>query len=105
MRIADKVNENFDARKPWELAKDPARRDELQRCLHDCAQRVRAADLSYLAPVLPEVAAQASRTLALPRRYRWSDLEQAPNDHAPYAHLMTRIDPKAGRCADRRPEN
>ena len=32
MRIADRINERFDQAKPWELAKDPSRRAELQRC-------------------------------------------------------------------------
>ena len=40
MRIADRVNERFDQAKPWELAKDPARRAELKRLL-GCAKRIR----------------------------------------------------------------
>ena len=39
MRIADRVNERFDQAKPWELAKDPARRDELHDVCTRCAAR------------------------------------------------------------------
>ena len=30
MRLADRLNQSFDAHKPWELAKDPRRATRLQ---------------------------------------------------------------------------
>jgi methionyl-tRNA synthetase len=52
MRIADHINEAFDAAQPWLLAKDPAQRDRLQTA---CSQALQGFALLsvILAPVLP----------------------------------------------------
>src|SRR5689334_11494258 len=39
MRVADLVNQRYDQQKPWELAKDAAKRDELQRV---CSEAIHA---------------------------------------------------------------
>ena len=52
MELADRVNRDFDEKKPWELAKDPARRAEL----HRVCSRLRSSGSSchvFLAPILP----------------------------------------------------
>jgi methionyl-tRNA synthetase len=93
MRVADRVNERFDQAKPWELAKDPARRDELQDVCSDTLNAFRALSY-YLAPVLPEVARRVAALFAQPWPLAWSDIERVAPSIGPYEHLMTRIDPK-----------
>jgi methionyl-tRNA synthetase len=93
MRVADRVNERFDQAKPWEIAKDPARRDELQDVCSDTLNAFRALTY-YLAPVLPGVAERVAALLSLPAPLAWSDIERVAHAVRPYEHLMTRIDPK-----------
>ncbi len=93
MRIADKINERFDQAKPWELAKDPARRDELQDVCSDALNAFRALTY-YLAPVLPEVAGKAARQFGLALPLAWSDVERVAARIGPYEHLLARIDPR-----------
>ena len=93
MRIADVVNERFDKAKPWDLAKDPAKRDELQDVCSDALNAFRALTY-YLAPVLPELAANAAKMLDMPYPLRWSDIETLAVTTLPYTHLMSRLDPK-----------
>jgi methionyl-tRNA synthetase len=93
MRIADRVNERFDQAKPWELAKDPSRRDELQDVCTDALNAFRALTY-YLTPVLPDVAKRAAAMFALPSPLLWKDVEEVATSIRPYEHLMARIDPK-----------
>ena len=66
MRIADRINERFDQAKPWELAKDPSRRAELQDVCTDALNAFRVLTY-YLAPVLPALADKVARMLDMPR--------------------------------------
>jgi methionyl-tRNA synthetase len=94
MRIADGINEAFDAAQPWLLAKDPARRDELQTV---CTRALQGFQLLtvVLAPVLPAVASRVARELlGLGRDFAWADACAEPASIRPYTHLMTRIDPR-----------
>ena len=94
MAHADRINQDFDARQPWILAKDPARRAELQDI---CSRTLYGFKLLsvLLAPVLPEVGTRVARELfGLDRQFRWSDALEPPQRIAPYQHLMTRVDPK-----------
>ena len=94
MAHADRINQDFDARQPWVLAKDPARRAELQDI---CSRTLYGFKLLsvLLAPVLAEVASRVARELfGLDRPFRWSDALEPPQRVAPYQHLMTRVDPK-----------
>ena len=93
MRIADRVNERFDQARPWELAKDAARRDELHDICSDTLNAFRALTY-YLAPVLPSVADRVATMLDMPRPLRWDDIGGSAATTAPYRHLMARIDPK-----------
>ena len=47
MRIADRINEAFDAAQPWVLAKDPAQRDRLQTV---CSQALQGFQLLTVHP-------------------------------------------------------
>ncbi len=94
MRIADRINAEFDAAQPWLLAKDPARRDALQTV---CSQALQGFQLLtvLLAPVLPVVASRVARELfGMDRDYAWSDAWKEPASVRPYQHLIARIDPK-----------
>jgi methionyl-tRNA synthetase len=94
MRIADRVNEEFDRRQPWNLAKDPTKRDELHAV---CSRALFAFQLLsvMLAPVLPKTAERVAKELfGLDRAFRWDDATRVPTAMRPYQHLMTRIEPK-----------
>ncbi|MFN0299359.1 MAG: methionine--tRNA ligase [Burkholderiales bacterium] len=94
MRIADRVNEEFDRCQPWNLAKDPAKRDELHGV---CSRALFSFQLLsiLLAPVLPKTSERVAKELfGLDRPFRWDDVARVPAGIRPYQHLMTRIDPK-----------
>jgi methionyl-tRNA synthetase len=94
MRIADRINETFDAAQPWLLAKDPSRRDALQTI---CSQSLQGFQLLtvLLAPVLPATAARVARDFfGLGREFVWSDAWNEPTAVAPYTHLLARVETK-----------
>ncbi|HEY6515389.1 MAG TPA: methionine--tRNA ligase [Steroidobacteraceae bacterium] len=94
MALADRINQDFDGRQPWVLAKDPAKREELQDI---CSRTLHGFKLLsvLLAPVLPAVSDRVARELfGLDRPFQWSDALAAPTHVKPYQHLMTRVDPK-----------
>jgi len=94
MRIADGINEAFDAAQPWLLAKDSDKRDALQTV---CSQALSGFQLLtvLLAPVLPQVASRVAHEMfGLDRDFMWADAWAEPVAIKPYRHLMSRIDPK-----------
>jgi methionyl-tRNA synthetase len=92
MSYADKVNQFFDARRPWELAKDPAKREELHEVCSQCLSGFYRLTI-LLKPILPELAKKAEAFFGMPDLV-WSDLAKKPDLVTPYEHLMTRVDPK-----------
>jgi methionyl-tRNA synthetase len=94
MAHADRINHDFDAHQPWILAKDPAKRAELQDVCSRALQGFRLLSV-LIAPVLPALAARVARELfGLDRPFAWSDADALPARINPYQHLMTRVDPK-----------
>jgi methionyl-tRNA synthetase len=94
MRIADRINEAFDAAQPWLLAKDPGARDLLQTVCTTALAGFQQLTV-MLAPVLPAVASRVARVLfGLDRDYVWSDAWKPPIRIGPYRHLISRIEPK-----------
>ena len=94
MATADRINQSFDASQPWILAKDPAKRDQLQDV---CSRALHGFKLLsvLLAPVLPELALRVAKELfGSDRGFLWSDAHSLPTRIRPYQHLMTRVDPK-----------
>ncbi len=94
MATADRINQAFDSRQPWVLAKDPAKHAELHEI---CSRALHGFKLLtvLIAPVLPRVAERVARDLfGLDRTFRWSDAATLPERIAPYQHLMTRVDPR-----------
>jgi methionyl-tRNA synthetase len=94
MTIADRINQDFDSAQPWVLAKDPARRAELQDVCSHALHGFKLLSVC-LAPVLPRTASRVARELfGLDRDFTWSDAEELPQRIGPYSHLMTRVDNK-----------
>jgi methionyl-tRNA synthetase len=92
MAVADGVNQRFDKAKPWELAKDPAAREELHRACSDAIHAFFALTV-YLAPMLPATSARVARELfGLDRPLRFEDRKLRPASIRPFKHLITRVE-------------
>jgi methionyl-tRNA synthetase len=95
MLLADRANLYIDQRKPWLMAKDPARAAEVQGV---CTQGLNLFRLLvlYLKPIVPRLAAGAERFLGLPEQ-AWSDASEPLLDRTigEYQPLATRVDPAA----------
>jgi methionyl-tRNA synthetase len=92
MGLADRINQRFDQAKPWELAKEPAKREELQRICSDALQAFFALTV-YLAPILPATASRVARELfGLGRDLTFADRKLRPQRIRPFKHLITRVE-------------
>ena len=94
MALADVVNEYVDANKPWELAKQEGQDERLHEV---CSELINAFTMltAYLAPVLPQTAANAARFLNLDA-ITWANTRETLGEHAinKYEHLMQRVEQK-----------
>ena len=94
MALADAVNEYVDANKPWELAKQEGQDARLHEV---CSELINAFTMltAYLAPVLPQTAANAARFLNL-NAITWANTRETLGEHAinKYEHLMQRVEQK-----------
>ena len=94
MALADAVNEYVDANKPWELAKQEGQDERLHEV---CSELINAFTMltAYLAPVLPQTAANAARFLNLDA-ITWANTRETLVEHAinKYEHLMQRVEQK-----------
>jgi methionyl-tRNA synthetase len=93
MELADRANQFVAARKPWDIAKDPARSAELHAVCSTAIVLFRDLTL-YLKPVLPALA-QAVETFLRIEPLRFDTAGQIlENGHAigNYEHLMQRVD-------------
>ena len=61
---------------PWNLAKDPARADELAAVLYNALEACRIAAL-YLAPFMPSTSAELLARMGLPAPQECCDIEAA----------------------------
>jgi methionyl-tRNA synthetase len=94
MALADRINQHFDEHKPWALAKQPAQRDQLHRVCSEALSAFKSLTV-VLAPILPALASRVARELfGMDRDFVWGDALEPPARIMPFAHLMTRIDPK-----------
>jgi methionyl-tRNA synthetase len=94
MAVADRVNQRFDQARPWDLAKDAARREELHRACSDAIHAFFVLSV-YLAPMLPATAARVARELfGLERELKFEDRRLRPGRIRPFKHLLTRVDEK-----------
>ncbi|MEW5864438.1 MAG: methionine--tRNA ligase [Pseudomonadota bacterium] len=91
MRLADLANQRYDRAKPWELAKDPLRREELHRVCSEAIHAFHALTV-YLAPVLPATAERVARELfGMDRGFVFDDIRARPTQIGPFRHLLTRV--------------
>jgi methionyl-tRNA synthetase len=94
MALCDRANEYVDRTEPWKLAKDPAKKIELQQ-VSSVALNLFRQLVVYLAPVLPRLAEQSAELLGDP--IASFDDAQRPLLGSPIADfksLMVRVDPK-----------
>jgi len=94
MGLCDRANQYVDSNKPWALAKDPTKAAEV---LAVCTQGVNLFRvlMSYLAPVMPQMAEKAGRFLNISFA-EWDFVDTPLLDHPinVYEPLATRLDPK-----------
>lgn len=94
MGLADRANQYVDSNKPWALAKDPAKAAAV---LAVCTQGINLFRvlMSYLAPVLPQMAEKAGKFLRISFA-EWNFVDTPLLDHPinAYEPLATRLDPK-----------
>ncbi len=95
MALADRANQYIDQKKPWLMAKEPARASELQAV---CTMGLECFRLLivYLKPVLPKMAAKVESFLNVPP-LSWEALTQPLLGHTigPFKPLMTRVEKQA----------
>ncbi len=92
MALADKVNQYIDDHKPWVIAKEKVRDEELQSV---CTMGINCFRLLilYLKPVLPVLAAKTESFLNI-APMQWQDAASALTDHEinKFKPLMTRVE-------------
>ena len=97
MTLADEANQYINARQPWIVARQEGGEAELQAI---CTQGINLFRilLTWLSPVLPVVAEQASQflncELNIPGAWKALDKPLLGHSIRPYTHLLNRIDPK-----------
>jgi methionyl-tRNA synthetase len=94
MATADRINQAFDVKQPWNLAKDPSKKEELQDV---CSRAIHGFKMLtvLLAPVIPGTASRVAHELfGLKRDFIWTDAEALPDRIAPFKHLVTRVEDK-----------
>ena len=93
MALADRANVWINEQKPWELAKDPNRADELQAVATQGLNLFKVL-MTYMTPVLPRIASDAAEFLRC--ELRWNDVS-APLLNKPiskFKPLAQRVQPK-----------
>ncbi|WP_273452812.1 class I tRNA ligase family protein, partial [Nevskia ramosa] len=103
MELTDEANEIIQAAAPWKTAKEldaqPDNEDLRQRFHEGNTLYIHIFRLLtlYLKPILPSLAYEAERFLALSSELKWSDVGSKLLGHKinPYKPLATRIDPVA----------
>ena len=92
--LADRANQYIDEKKPWVLAKEEGRDQEVQDA---CSVGINCFRIlmTYLKPVLPVMAAKSEAFLGLP--LNWTDLTAPLEGHTinKFSPLIQRIDPEA----------
>ena len=94
MALADKANLYIDEKKPWLIAKEEGKDQELQDVCSVALNLFRIL-VAYLKPVIPALAANAEEFLNLPPQTWPSDaLPLASHKINAFKPLMTRVDPE-----------
>ena len=92
--LADRANQYIDEKKPWVLAKEEGREQEVQDACSVGINCFRVL-MTYLKPVLPVMAEKSEAFLGLP--LNWTDLTAPLEGHTinKFSPLIQRIDPDA----------
>ncbi len=94
MAAADKINVDVNDAKPWDIAKEESRRQELHAICSKAMHGFYVLSI-WLAPILPGTSNRIAREFfVMDRDFLWDDLKVFPSRINPYQHLMTRLDPK-----------
>ena len=93
MDLADRANRYVDEARPWEIARAPERRANLQAV---CTETLNlfCVLIAYLKPILPETTAKVEAWIGGPE-LNFESIKTPRLSHAikPYTHLMRRIEP------------
>ena len=91
--LADRANQYIDDKKPWVLAKEEGREQEVQDVCSTGINLFRVL-ITYLKPVLPEMAARAEQFLQID--VDWHSLKSPLTDHQldVFKPLLQRVDPE-----------
>ena len=92
MKLADKANQYIDEKKPWQLAKVEGSEREVHE-ITSLAINLFKVLMTYLKPVLPEMAKRSEEFLNL-KTLAWPDIETPLTNHKinKFKPLMTRIE-------------
>jgi methionyl-tRNA synthetase len=98
MSVIDYANQQWDQRKPWQLAKDiesSEKRAELHWVCTDALWTFFVCCV-YLKPILPDIASKAEELFLRSKPLEFADASPSryPTEIAPYQPLFTRIDQK-----------
>lgn len=93
MALADKANKYIDDKAPWVIAKEEGKDAELQAVCSMGLEMFRVL-MSYLKPVMPQLAAKAESFLQT--ELRWDNIDTPLFNHsiAPFKALFSRLDKK-----------
>lgn len=92
MKLADKANQYIDEKKPWQLAKEEGKEQEVHEITSLAINLFRVL-MTYLKPVLPEMAKQSEVFLNI-GSLNWGDVKSPLTSHQinKFKPLMTRIE-------------
>ena len=92
MALADRANQYIDTNKPWVLAKEAGREQDVQAVCSTGLNLFRIL-ITYLQPILPVMAAEAERFLNIPA-LQWSSIGEPLTNHRinKFIPLMTRVE-------------
>jgi len=92
MKLADKANQYIDDKKPWQLAKEEGKEQEVHEITSLAINLFRVL-MTYLKPVLPEMAKQSEVFLNIDS-LNWGDVKSPLTSHQinKFKPLMTRIE-------------
>jgi methionyl-tRNA synthetase len=94
MRLADVVNSFIDKNKPWVIAKDDSKNEELHFVCSEALYCFRML-MIFLKPILPSMSEKAADFLNVSDRMNWKDINNYPsNKLRKFKPLMTRIEQK-----------
>ena len=92
MKLADKANQYIDDKKPWQLVKEEGKEQEVHEITSLAINLFRVL-MTYLKPVLPEMAKQSEVFLNIDS-LNWGDVKSPLTSHQinKFKPLMTRIE-------------